>query len=81
VSIAGDDRSAKAYTDVVHYRGEPMTVAVNPQYLRDALTATESPLVEIQFGANASRPLLVLPVAEDGAPRDEYRHLLMPVRL
>ena len=81
VSIAGDDRSAKAYADTVHYRGDPMTVAVNPQFLRDALAAVESPLVEIQFGANASRPLLVLPVAEEGAPRDEYRHLLMPVRL
>lgn len=81
VSVAGDDRSARASADVTHYRGDPITVAVNPSYLRDALTAAESPLVEIQFGANSSRPLLVLPMMEDGAPRDEYRHLLMPVRL
>lgn len=81
VSAAGDDRAARAVADVVDYRGDPMTVAVNPGYLRDALAGAESPLVEIQFGANASRPLLVLPMAEGDAPRDEYRHLLMPVRL
>jgi DNA polymerase-3 subunit beta len=80
VSLAGDDRSAKAYADVTHHRGEPMTVAVNPGFLRDALTAAESELVEIRFGVNPNRPILVLPVAADGALRDEYRHLLMPVR-
>lgn len=81
VSTAGDDRSARADAEVAHYRGEPITVAVNPQFVQDALDGCDSDLVEIQFGANANRPILVLPVAREGASADEYRHLLMPVKL
>lgn len=78
---AGDGRSARSHAEIAHYRGKPMTVAVNPAFLRDALAAVDSDLVEIQFGATAARPLLLLPVVGEGAPADEYRHLLMPVKL
>lgn len=82
VSAAQDDRSARAHAEVHHYTGEPFTVAVNPQYLREALTCCDSELVEIQFGATANRPILLVPVTRDGAPPDDnYRHLLMPVKL
>jgi DNA polymerase-3 subunit beta len=80
VSAVGDDRSARAHADVEHYQGEPITVAVNPQYLRDAIAGVASELVEIQFGDTPSRPILLLPVAAAGAEPDEYRHLLMPVK-
>lgn len=80
VSVAGDDRSSRASAEIHHYTGEPFTVAVNPQFLREALTCCDSELVEIQFGANANRPILLVPATRDGVA-DEYRHLLMPVRL
>ncbi|MGE4164239.1 MAG: DNA polymerase III subunit beta [Vicinamibacterales bacterium] len=81
VSVAGEGRSATSRADVAHYAGDPVTVAVNAGYLRDALTAATTELVEIQFGENPSRPLLLLPVVHGDAPADEYRHLLMPVKL
>lgn len=81
VTVAGEGRSAKSHADVAHYAGDPVTVAVNAGYLRDALTAATTELVEIQFGENPSRPLLLLPVVHGDAPADEYRHLLMPVKL
>lgn len=81
VSAAADGQNARAEAPVVSYRGEAMSIAVNPQYLRDALTAAGSALVEIRLGVNASRPILVLPMTPDGGAVDPYRHLLMPVKL
>jgi DNA polymerase-3 subunit beta len=80
VSAVGDDRSARAHAGIEHYRGEPITVAVNPMYLREALLGADSELVELQFGESATRPILLLPVARAGAEPDDYRHLLMPVK-
>jgi DNA polymerase-3 subunit beta len=81
VSAADDSQSARAEAPVSSWRGEPMTIGVNPQFLRDALTGCGSPLVEIHLGASPSRPILVLPVAAADARTDPYRHLLMPVKL
>jgi DNA polymerase-3 subunit beta len=80
VSVAGDDRSAHAHADISDYRGDPFTVAVNPDYFKGAIAGCGSDLIEFQFGANESRPILLLPVAPNGSPSDDYRHLLMPVK-
>jgi DNA polymerase-3 subunit beta len=75
VSVAGDDRSA-----VVEFgadcEGEPIEIAFNSAYLKDALEAAGSERVTAHFGATNRRPVLVV-----GDDPDTYRHLVMPVSL
>jgi len=75
VSVTGDDRSA-----VVDFgaevEGEPITIAFNSAYLKDALEAAGSERVTAHFGATNRRPMLVV-----GDDPDTYRHLVMPVSL
>lgn len=53
----------------------------NPNYLSDALAAVDTPYVHFSFTA-AGKPCLVQGLNElDGVPRDDYRHVIMLMRL
>ncbi len=53
----------------------------NPHYLTEALSAIETPYVHFAFTA-AGKPCLVQGLAEiDGDPADDYKHVIMLMRL
>jgi DNA polymerase-3 subunit beta len=62
------------------YDGEPLTVALNPQYLLDGLTALGGPVAVFSF-VDATRPPQLGAATTDGEPLDDVRYLLQPVRL
>ncbi|MCW2777822.1 MAG: dnaN1, partial [Frankiales bacterium] len=73
-----DDAQASERLDCV-WEGEPMSIAFNPGYLLDGLSAVDSETTTLSFTA-PSRPA----VLTGGKQSDEvaaYRYLLMPVRL
>jgi DNA polymerase-3 subunit beta len=88
---AGGDDAGKAEEEVaVTFHGEPLTIAFNPTYLLDGLSALHSATVEFGF-TTPSRPAVLRPAGEDTpvpddsgaypAPSSEFTYLLMPVRL
>ena len=88
---AGGDDEGKAEEELpADFTGEPLTIAFNPGYLLDGLSALRSERVSMGF-TTASRPAVLRPVGEEGAalegpgpfpaPESEYTYLLMPVRL
>ena len=88
---AGGDDAGKAEEEVpVGFHGEPLTIAFNPTYLLDGLSALHSSTVEFGF-TTPSRPAVLRPAGEDApvpddsgaypAPSSEFTYLLMPVRL
>ena len=61
--------------------GDDVEIAFNPQYLLDGLGALDAPVTRMAF-TQASRPAVITGAADHAAPaRDEYRYLLMPIRL
>ena len=63
-------------------QGLTMTAAgFNPHYLADALNALDTPYVNFSF-TQPGKPCLLTPLAEiDGEPVDDYRHVIMLMRL
>lgn len=78
VSVTGDDRTARAEASSHALYGEPITVAVNAAYTRNALRALESATAVAHF---SPRAVLLLPSDPDGNVIDGYQHLVMRVRL
>lgn len=75
---AGSGEDARATEGVeCSLSGDPLTIAFNPEYLLDGLTAVDSDQVRIAM--TESRRLAVFSPEGEDAP--EYRYLLMPVRL
>jgi DNA polymerase-3 subunit beta len=74
----GDEAQAEEALEA-SFEGEDLTVAFNPQYLLDGLSAIDSDTVRISF-TEAHKPALIT-----GKPGPEgesdYRYLLMPIRL
>lgn len=62
----------------VSFDGEPLTIAFNPGYLLDGLGAIDSDVARLAFTAPSKPALLTGKSDEVG---DDYRYLLMPVRL
>lgn len=63
-------------------QGLAMTAAgFNPHYLLDALNALDTPYVNFAFTA-PGKPCLLTPLLElDGEPAEDYRHVIMLMRL
>ena len=63
-------------------QGLAMTAAgFNPHYLQDALAALDAPYVQFSFTA-PGKPCLLMGLDEiDGDPREDYRHVIMLMRL
>ncbi|AJT42255.1 DNA polymerase III subunit beta [Psychromicrobium lacuslunae] len=61
--------------------GEEITVAFNPHYLSEGLGAFESKFVRFSF-TSAPKPVMMTAQNDiDGDDQDDYRYLVMPVRL
>ena len=70
----GDDAQASEGIEAM-YEGEPMTIAFNPTYLLDGLTAIGTDDAELAFNGP------VKPAVITGKGAEDYRYLLMPIRL
>ena len=75
----GDEAQAVEVLEAELRGGRQLSIAFNPQYLLDGLTAIDSDTVRISF-TEAGKPALITgKPAPDGQP--DYRYLLMPIRL
>jgi len=61
--------------------GEEITVAFNPHYLSEGLSAFDSKYVRFSFTSAPKPAMLTAQDDLDGENRDDYRYLVMPVRL
>lgn len=88
---AGGDEAGKAEEELaVQFQGEPLTIAFNPGYLQDGISAIGAGSVDFGF-TTPSRPAVLRPatgedpVADESgafaAPDSAFTYLLMPVRL
>ena len=73
-----DARASEAMEAV--FTGEPLTVAFNPQYLLDGLSALNAPTAVLSF-VDTFKPVTVAPAGEDGEVVEGYRYLIMPIRV
>ncbi|MEJ5918748.1 MULTISPECIES: DNA polymerase III subunit beta [unclassified Corynebacterium] len=90
LSAHGDEAGRAEETIPCDFYGEPLTVAFNPAYLSDGLTAVDSDRVVMGF-TQPSRPAIMIPEPEELPTPDEsgmyptpetyYTYLLMPLRL
>ena len=77
---AGTGEEAQA-VEVIEagYDGDEFSIAFNPQYLLDGLSAIDSDTARMSFTEPGKPALITGKPAEDGQP--DYRYLLMPIRL
>jgi DNA polymerase III subunit beta len=76
----GNDASANESLDAA-LEGDEITVAFNPAYLGEGLNVIDAPYVRFSF-TTAPKPALMTAQQEPDAPeQDDYRYLVMPVRL
>jgi DNA polymerase III subunit beta len=80
----GEDAQASEAIEAT-LTGEELSIGFNPQYLLDGLAALGTPLVKISLTA-ANKPAVITGRAAtvdgvEGADDENYRYLLMPMRL
>ena len=61
--------------------GDDISIAFNPAYLLDGLGAVDAAHVELRFTASTRPAVLAGKDSADSTAGDDYRYLLMPVRL
>ena len=77
---AGEDAQANEAVESV-LEGDDIEIAFNPTYLLDGLAALDAPYVRMSF-TQSTRPAVLTGAADPSSElRDDYRYLLMPVRL
>jgi DNA polymerase-3 subunit beta len=76
----GDDEGNAEEQLPCEFTGEPVTIAFNPGYLTEGLSAVRSEAAQLSF-TTPSKPALLKPVDENGDVVPGYLYLLMPVRL
>jgi DNA polymerase-3 subunit beta len=75
----GEEAQAVEVLEASYDGDEPLSIAFNPQYLLDGLSAIDSDTARMSF-TEAGKPALITgKPAPDGQP--DYRYLLMPIRL
>jgi DNA polymerase-3 subunit beta len=74
----GDEAQADEVIDA-SFEGSDLSIAFNPNYLLDGLTAMDSDITRIAFTEPGKPALLTGKPGPDGNP--DYRYLLMPFRL
>ncbi|WP_031466636.1 DNA polymerase III subunit beta [Sciscionella sediminilitoris] len=80
LTAGGEEEGSAEEAIAVEFEGEPVTIAFNPTYLLDGLSAVRTDRAHMAF-TTANRPALLKPVDEDGQVAGDYLYLLMPVRL
>ncbi len=76
---AGDDAQAVEVLESL-LEGDAIDIAFNPAYLLDGLAAVGSTVTRFSF-TQATRPAVLTGVDDDQKSLDDYKYLLMPVRL
>lgn len=76
----GDEAQASESMDAT-LTGDDISIAFNPTYLLDGLGALDTAYSELRFTAATRPAVLVGKDAADSAAGEDYRYLLMPVRL
>jgi len=76
---AGDDAQAVEVLES-NLEGDSIDIAFNPAYLLDGLAAVGSTVTRFSF-TQATRPAVLTGVDDDHKSLDDYKYLLMPVRL
>ncbi len=76
----GEEATATEETEA-RTDGEDITIAFNPTYLLDGLTAIEAPVARFAFTTPTKPAVLTGIGSMDDQPDGRYRYLLMPVRL
>jgi DNA polymerase III subunit beta len=74
----GDEAQAEEVVEA-DFTGDDLSIAFNPQYLLDGLSAIDSDTVRISFTEPGKPALLTGKPGPDGS--QEFRYLLMPIRL
>ncbi|WP_028272334.1 DNA polymerase III subunit beta, partial [Arthrobacter sp. UNC362MFTsu5.1] len=79
---AGTGEDAQASEELeAQLTGDEITVAFNPHYLIEGLSVIETKYVRFSF-TTAPKPAMITAQADaDGEDQDDYRYLVMPVRL
>ncbi|UKA54390.1 DNA polymerase III subunit beta [Arthrobacter sp. FW305-BF8] len=79
---AGTGEDAQASEELeAQLSGEDITVAFNPHYLVEGLSVIETKFVRFSF-TTAPKPAMITAQNDiDGEDQDDYRYLVMPVRL
>ncbi len=75
-----EDARASEVIDGIGFNGDPLTIAFNPQYLLDGLSALNAPTAGLTF-VDATKPAVIAPTGEDGRTIPGYRYLIMPIRI
>jgi DNA polymerase III subunit beta len=82
---AGTGEEAQATEELeASFEGDDITIAFNPQYLLDGLSAIGSDSARMSFTSPGKPAVMTGKPAgsgDDGTPEPEYRYLLMPIRL
>jgi DNA polymerase-3 subunit beta len=76
----GEDAQAEEAIEA-QIDGEEITVAFNPAYLSEGLNAFNSEFVRFSFTSAPKPAMMTAQSSLDGSDSDEYRYLVMPVRL
>ncbi|MGW2084043.1 DNA polymerase III subunit beta [Streptomyces sp. NPDC001880] len=77
---SSDDAQAVERVDAV-LEGDDISIAFNPTFLLDGLSAIDSPVAQLSFTTSTKPALLSGRPAVDAAADDAYKYLIMPVRL
>jgi DNA polymerase-3 subunit beta len=77
LEAGGGDAAAARETIDASFEGEDLTIAFNPQFLLDGLGALDSDTTQLAFTGPTKPAVLTGKTTES----DDYRYLLMPVRL
>ena len=77
---SGDEAQASESLDA-ELTGDDISIAFNPSYLLDGLGALDSAFAELRFTASTRPAVLAGKESADATAGDDYRYLLMPVRL
>lgn len=79
---AGQSEDAQASEAVeASLDGDDIEIAFNPQYLLDGLGALHQPWARLDFTLPTKPALLTGQSEQDGAPDENFRYVLMPIRL
>jgi DNA polymerase III subunit beta len=78
LTAGGDDEGRAEEQLEVEFSGEPLTIAFNPAFLVDGLTAVHAGIARMSF-TTSNKPSVVTAVDGDGTT--DFRYLIMPVRL
>ncbi|MEV6720945.1 DNA polymerase III subunit beta [Streptomyces xanthochromogenes] len=77
---SSDDAQAVERVDA-NLEGDDISIAFNPTFLLDGLSAIDSPVAQLAFTTSTKPALLSGRPALDAEADDAYKYLIMPVRL